>query len=215
MRRSRTTASWPSSSAPRWPGPRKRRRPTRPSRRRRPPRRRTDAARGTEDPSKPLAFREEVVVTAQKRTEAIEDIPASVTVVGGQLLEQQRADDFQDLVPLVPGLSVTTTRPGATRITLRGINTDGVASTIGVYFDDVPFGSSSGLANAAIVVRRLRHVRHREGRGAARPARHPVRSELARRRHQVRSEPAQHREVRGAGSWEARRPSTTATPGTP
>ncbi len=103
------------------------------------------------DPSKPVAFRENVVVTAQKRTEAIADIPASVTVVGGQLLEQQRADDFQDLVPLVPGLGITTGRPGVTRVTLRGINTGGVASTIGVYFDDVPFGSSSGLANAAIV----------------------------------------------------------------
>jgi outer membrane receptor protein involved in Fe transport len=104
----------------------------------------------TEDTSKPLAFREEVVVTAQKRTESIADIPASVTVVGGQLLEQQRADDFQDLVPLVPGLSLTSDRPGATRVTLRGINTGGVASTVGIYFDDVPFGSSSGLANAAI-----------------------------------------------------------------
>jgi outer membrane receptor protein involved in Fe transport len=48
-------------------------------------------------------------------------------------------------------LSLTTTRPGVTRVTLRGINTGGVASTVGVYFDDVPFGSSSGLANAAIV----------------------------------------------------------------
>ena len=103
------------------------------------------------DSSKPLAFREEVVVTAQKRTEAIADIPASVTVVGGQLLEQQRATGFQDLVPLVPGLSVTTDRPGVTRVTLRGINTGGVASTVGVYFNDVPFGSSSGLANGAIV----------------------------------------------------------------
>ena len=106
---------------------------------------------GTDDPSKPVAFREDVVVTAQKRSEAIADIPASVTVVGGELMERQRADDFQDLVPLVPGLSLTTTRPGVTRITLRGINTGGVASTIGVYFADVPFGSSSGLANAAIV----------------------------------------------------------------
>jgi outer membrane receptor protein involved in Fe transport len=103
-----------------------------------------------DDLSKPLAFREEVEVTAQKRTEAIAEIPASVTVVGGQLLEQQRADDFQDLVPLVPGLSVTGATPGATRVTLRGINTGGVASTIGVYLDDVPFGSSTGLANAAI-----------------------------------------------------------------
>jgi outer membrane receptor protein involved in Fe transport len=104
-----------------------------------------------DDASKPPGFREELVVTAQKRSEAISDIPASVTVVGGQLLEQQRADDFQDLVPLVPGLSLTTDRPGVTRVTLRGINTGGVASTIGVYFDDVPFGSSTGLANGAIV----------------------------------------------------------------
>jgi outer membrane receptor protein involved in Fe transport len=103
-----------------------------------------------QDPSKPVAFREEVQVTAQKREEAIAEIPASVTVVPGQLLEQQRVDDFQDLVPLVPGLSVTTARPGATRITLRGVNTNGVASTVGVYFEDVPFGSSSGLANAAV-----------------------------------------------------------------
>ena len=92
-----------------------------------------------------------MVVTAQKRTEAVQEVPASVTVVGGQLMEQQRADDFQDLVPLVPGLSTATGRPGVTRITLRGVNTGGVASTIGVYFDDVPFGSSSGLANAAIL----------------------------------------------------------------
>ena len=100
---------------------------------------------------KPPAFREEVVVTAQKRKEAIAEIPASVTVVSGELLEQQRADSFQDLVPLVPGLSVTSARPGVTRITLRGVNTGGVASTVGVYFDDVPFGSSTGLANGAIL----------------------------------------------------------------
>jgi len=104
-----------------------------------------------DDASKPPHFREEVVVTAQKRTEAVQDIPASVTVVGGQLMEQQRADDFQDLVPLVPGLSTATGRPGVTRITLRGVNTGGVASTIGVYFDDVPFGSSTGLANGAVL----------------------------------------------------------------
>jgi outer membrane receptor protein involved in Fe transport len=103
-----------------------------------------------DDPSKSIAFREDIVVTAQKRTEAIADIPASVTVVTGEELERQRADDLQDLVPLVPGLSLTSPRPGVTRITLRGINTGGVASTVGVYFDDVPFGSSSGLANGAI-----------------------------------------------------------------
>ena len=38
-----------------------------------------------EDASKPPNFHEEVVVTAQKRTEAVQEIPASVTVVSGEL----------------------------------------------------------------------------------------------------------------------------------
>lgn len=94
---------------------------------------------------------EEVVVTAQKRSESLADIPMSVTVLSGELLERQRIYDFQDLVAQVPGFSVTGDTPGVTRITLRGINTGGVASTVGVYVGDVPFGSSSGLANGAIL----------------------------------------------------------------
>lgn len=93
----------------------------------------------------------EVVVTAQKRTEALADIPMSVSVVSGEALERQRVENFQDLVSMVPGLSVTGNTPGVTRITLRGVNTGGVASTVGVYVNDVPFGSSSGLANGAIL----------------------------------------------------------------
>ncbi len=94
---------------------------------------------------------EEIVVTAQKRTQALADIPMSVTVLSGDLLEIQQADNFQDMVSLIPGLSITSGRRGVTRVTLRGINTGGVASTVGVYIDDVPFGSSTGLANGAIL----------------------------------------------------------------
>ena len=93
----------------------------------------------------------EVIVTAQKRVEALADIPMSITVVSGEALERQQADNFQDLVSLVPGLSINSNTRGVTRISLRGINTGGVASTVGVYVNDVPFGSSSGLANGAIL----------------------------------------------------------------
>jgi outer membrane receptor protein involved in Fe transport len=93
----------------------------------------------------------EVIVTAQKRNEALDKIPMSVSVVAGDALERGRAVDFQDLTALVPGLSVNSNTPGVSRITLRGINTGGVASTVGVYVNDVPFGSSSGLANGAIL----------------------------------------------------------------
>ena len=93
----------------------------------------------------------EVIVTAQKRAEALADIPMSVSVVAGEALARNQADNFQDLVSLVPGLSINTSTRGQSRISIRGINTGGVASTVGVYVDDVPFGSSSGLANGAIL----------------------------------------------------------------
>ena len=94
---------------------------------------------------------EEIIVTAQKRSQALADIPMSISVISGEDLERQRADNFQDLVALVPGFSITSSQRGSTRITLRGINTGGVASTVGVYVDDVPFGSSTGLANGSVL----------------------------------------------------------------
>ena len=93
----------------------------------------------------------EVVVTAQKRSEALADIPMSVSVVAGETLERQRIENFEDLAAMVPGLSLASATPGITRVTMRGINSGGVASTVGIYLNDVPFGSSSGLANAAIL----------------------------------------------------------------
>lgn len=94
---------------------------------------------------------EEVLVTAQKREQSLDKIPMSITVLGGSMLERQQAFDFQDMVALIPGFSITGSTPGITRITLRGTNTGGVASTVGVYFDEVPFGSSTALANGAIL----------------------------------------------------------------
>jgi outer membrane receptor protein involved in Fe transport len=98
-----------------------------------------------------VIFIDEIIVTSQKREQALADIPMSITVLAGEALERQQADNFQDLVALIPGFSVASSRRGATRITLRGINTGGVASTVGVSVEEVPFGSSSGLANGAIL----------------------------------------------------------------
>lgn len=98
----------------------------------------------------PEAQIEEIIVTSQKREQALAEIPMSVSVLSGDLLEQQRAFRFEDLVVMVPGFSITGSQNGFTRLTLRGINTGGVASTVGVYLGDVPFGSSNSLSNGAI-----------------------------------------------------------------
>jgi outer membrane receptor protein involved in Fe transport len=92
-----------------------------------------------------------IVVTAQKRTQVLIDVPQSITVVSGATLENQQANSFQDYLKLVPGLQLDQSNPGEGRLILRGLNTGGVASTVAVYLDETPFGSSTGLVNGAVL----------------------------------------------------------------
>ena len=94
---------------------------------------------------------DEVVVTAQKVSQSVIDVPLSISVLGADDLERTQSVNIQDYVKLVPGLQLTQAQPGFGRLALRGINTNGVASTVGVYVDETSFGSSSGLANGAIL----------------------------------------------------------------
>ncbi|HEU4967415.1 TonB-dependent receptor [Sphingomonas sp.] len=94
---------------------------------------------------------EDIVVTAQKREQLLIDVPQSISVVSGAALEEQHANNFSDYLKLVPGLQLNQSTPGQGRLLLRGINTGGVASTVSVYVDETPFGSSSGLVNGAIL----------------------------------------------------------------
>ncbi len=92
---------------------------------------------------------ETIVVTAEKRVERLQDVPMSVTALSGNELDRLQAWDFADYAALVPGLSLQTTQPGSTRLTLRGQNAGGDGSTVAVYIDESPFGSSNALANGA------------------------------------------------------------------
>ena len=98
---------------------------------------------------------DEIVVTAQKRSQALIDVPQSVSVVGGETLERQQAFSFQDYIKLVPGLQIAQSNPGEARLILRGVDTGGTAATVSTYVDETPFGSSSGLANGAILAGEL------------------------------------------------------------
>ncbi|MDQ0462665.1 outer membrane receptor protein involved in Fe transport [Caulobacter ginsengisoli] len=90
---------------------------------------------------------DEVVVTANKREERLKDVAMAVTAVGEDRLDRIQASDFQDYAKLVPGLSLASAKPGQTVLTLRGISSLSAGSTVGVYVDDTPYGSSSGLSN--------------------------------------------------------------------
>jgi iron complex outermembrane receptor protein len=92
-----------------------------------------------------------IVVTAEKREEPLKDVPMSVTALSGDSLDKLQARDFTDYAALVPGLSITSSQPGLTRLTLRGQNSGGVGSTVAVYLDESPFGSSNALLNGSII----------------------------------------------------------------
>jgi len=94
---------------------------------------------------------EEIVVTAQKREQTLIDIPQAISVVSGDTLEAHQASNFSDYLKLVPGLQLVQSTPGQGRLVMRGVNTGGVASTVAVYMDETPFGSSSALVNGAVL----------------------------------------------------------------
>ncbi len=93
---------------------------------------------------------ETVVVTAEKREESLKDVPMSVTALSGNALDNLQAHDFADYAAMVPGLSLASGQQGQTRLTLRGQNSGGVGSTVAVYIDESPFGSSTALLNGSI-----------------------------------------------------------------
>jgi iron complex outermembrane receptor protein len=92
---------------------------------------------------------ETVIVTAEKREESLQNVPMSVTALSGGELDRLQDRSFADYAALVPGLSLQTAQPGSTRLTLRGQNAGGDGSTVAVYIDESPFGSSNALANGA------------------------------------------------------------------
>ncbi len=82
---------------------------------------------------------QEIVVTAQKRSEALDKVPISVTAINQATLNQQGVKDVMDVARLVPGLSLQASDElGDTNISIRGITSDTGAQTTGVYIDDTP-----------------------------------------------------------------------------
>ena len=92
----------------------------------------------------------EIIVTAQKREERLIDTPESVSVLSGDYLAKIGAVQFSDFANAVPGLSFKTAGAGYTSISLRGVTAGfDFSPTVGIYVDDVPYGSSTGFNQSA------------------------------------------------------------------
>ncbi|WP_137914777.1 TonB-dependent receptor [Rudaea sp. 3F27F6] len=91
-----------------------------------------------------------IIVTAQKRSENVQVVPISISVLGSERLEQMHATQLADYANYMPGLQVISSgTPGAGTVAMRGISPLGANSTVSTYIDETPLGSSSFYAHAS------------------------------------------------------------------
>lgn len=84
----------------------------------------------------PLA---EVVVTAQRREERLQDVPAAISALSGENLSRQHLLGNADLAAQVPSLSFTVQGPGESTLAIRGLGTAyGLAPAVSYYINETP-----------------------------------------------------------------------------
>lgn len=82
---------------------------------------------------------EEVIVTAQKRSQRLVDVPVAITAIGGEELAQKGLTSIQDISFAVPGMALREDGPGSYQIFMRGLsNQYGSDALVGVYLDEAP-----------------------------------------------------------------------------
>jgi iron complex outermembrane receptor protein len=93
---------------------------------------------------------QEVVVTAQKRSENLQDVPISIQALGTERLDELQVNDFADYVKFLPTVSMQSAGPGFTTVYMRGVasgennNHSGPLPSVGVYLDEQPVTTITG-----------------------------------------------------------------------
>lgn len=112
-------------------------------------------------PAVTAAALEEVIVTAQKRAQGLQDVPISINAVSGDKLSNAGIEDLQDLSGSIPNLQITQT--GITnQIGMRGIysgSNKGFEQSVAMYVDDVYYGRGQLIQLPLVDVERVEVLR--------------------------------------------------------
>ena len=112
---------------------------------------------------------EEVIVTAQKREQTLQDVPISVSAFGTERLEVMGIDELEDIAGKVPSLFLNTfnSDPTTVRLFIRGIGQNDVQLTqdpsVALYIDGIYVGSSIGSGQETVDLERLEVLRGPQG----------------------------------------------------
>jgi iron complex outermembrane receptor protein len=110
---------------------------------------------------------EEVLVTAEKRSQNIQDVPLSVAAIGGNDIRVGKVTGLNDIAMRVPGVAFNEFNVGEPRIYIRGIgnSSDSAASdpAVGVFLDEVYIGRTGGIGFDLFDLERIEILRGPQG----------------------------------------------------
>lgn len=108
---------------------------------------------------------EEVIVTAQKRAESLQDVPISVSAISGDKLAESGIQRFEDVSSYVPNFAISKD-PIGDKINIRGIqsgNQAGFEQSVGTFVDGVYRGRGVQIRNAFMDVDMVEVLRGPQG----------------------------------------------------
>ena len=108
---------------------------------------------------------EEIIVTAQKRQETLQDVPISVHVLGSAILNDASLDKIEEIQHYVPNLQMTESGI-STQMYIRGIgtgNNQGFEQSVGMYIDGVYYGRQQLIRAPLFDLERIEVLRGPQG----------------------------------------------------
>jgi len=110
---------------------------------------------------------EEIIVTSERRSENLQDVPVAVSVLGATYMDRNTITDFQQVAQRVPSFTFSDFAPGQSVSSIRGVSsTDdgaGTDSSIAIFVDDVYLGRLSNQAIPLFDVERIEVLRGPQG----------------------------------------------------
>ncbi|MFK7730122.1 MAG: TonB-dependent receptor [Pseudomonadales bacterium] len=115
----------------------------------------------------PSMMLEEIVVTARKRSESMQDVPMAISAFTGDQLQNFGIDNITEVARMTPNLVMNETSGlvgGAISVFMRGIGNDpGLAQGVGIYVDDVYLNRTSGALLEVFDVDRIEVLKGPQG----------------------------------------------------
>ncbi|WP_020649967.1 TonB-dependent receptor [Solimonas variicoloris] len=111
----------------------------------------------------------EIVVTAQRREEKLQEVPLAVTALGAEQIQDRGIQNVTDLSALAPGLQISKTASNSTisQITIRGLSQINPAiywdPAVGIYVDGVYIGKAQGSVFDVVDLERVEVLRGPQG----------------------------------------------------